>query len=225
MRIGIVLFAAAMIGSAVAAEPTLQTAGEYFERAKQSAAEGDVVAASLDYRRALILDPGARAIANSYSEFAAKHGIRVRPRSWQDDVVAVVHPESLAIAGSMIGWAGAIWVAWMIFTGTLAGWRCFGAIVAIGIGSAFFAMGWVSDPRIADANLAVVTGEGNAVVLSVPAMNSAKVVDLEPGSAVGVLSDQRLWSFVATPGGANGWIKTERLERVIPSAPEGIDAG
>lgn len=188
----------------------------YVDLAKTEEASGNIVGASLNYQRALLLDPGYRVAQNQFAEFAAVNRIQLRPRSWQDDVVAIVHPETLTMIGSAVGWIGALGLAWMVFAGGFTPWRVAGGIAFVGIGSALFAIGWVSDPRIADANLAVLSGKESARVLGGPADNSAMIAELSPGSAVGILTPRGPWTYVITPGGSKGWIASDRLIPVLP---------
>jgi len=199
---------------------------QYYQLAVAQEDAGNIVDAAINYQRALILDPGLRVAQNRYSAFAAQHNIGMRPRSWQDDVVSFVHPETLLIVGMVLGWIGALWLGWMIFSGPQSRWHFAIAIFALLIGSAFFSMGYVSDPRIADANLAVISAGAEVRVLSGPAENSATVVSLNPGSAVGVISPRGSWTYVTTPGGANGWLASDRLIPVIPNSdPQFLPAG
>lgn len=189
----------------------------YYQLAVAAEEQGEIVKAALNYQRALMLDPGLRVAQNQFSTFAATHGIGLRPRSWQDDVVAVVHPETLIFAGSVLGWIGAIGLGWIIFAGKQPRLRVVLAVFALLAGSILFAMGWVADPRIADANLSIISAGGEVPVLAGPASNSTLVVNLKQGSAVGVLSPRGAWTYIITPGGAKGWVESDRLIAVIPS--------
>lgn len=188
----------------------------YYHLAVAEEGAGNLVDAALNYQRAMMLDPGLRAAQNRFSAFASKNNIGVRPRSWQDDVVAVVHPETLLVSGMVLGWIGAIALAWMIFSTPRSRWHVVLAVFVLLIGSGLFSMGYVSDPRIADANLFIISAGSEVKVLSGPAENSSTVVALNPGSAVGVISPRGAWTYVTTPGGATGWIPSDRLIKVIP---------
>jgi hypothetical protein len=193
----------------------------YYHLAVAEESAGDIVDAALNYQRAIMLDPGMRAAQNRFAAFASKNNIGVRPRSWQDDVVSVVHPETLLFVGMVLGWVGAIWLAWMIFSAPKSRWYVATAVFVLLLGSALFSMGYVSDPRIADANLFIISGGPEVKVLSGPAENSSTVVSLNPGSAIGVISPRGAWTYVVTPGGAAGWIPSDRLIKVIPDSASG----
>ncbi|MFY8216903.1 MAG: SH3 domain-containing protein [Chthoniobacterales bacterium] len=196
----------------------------YYHLAVAEESAGDIVDAALNYQRAIMLDPGMRVAQNRFAAFASKNNIGVRPRSWQDDVVSVVHPETLLVLGMVLGWAGAIALAWMIFSAPKSRWYVAISVFALLLGSALFSMGYVSDPRIADANLFIISSGPEVKVLSGPAENSSTVVTLNPGSAVGVVSPRGAWTYVATPGGAAGWIPSDRLIKVIPDVAGGAVA-
>jgi len=190
----------------------------YYHLAVAEESAGNIVGAALNYQRAIMLDPGMRVAQNRFSAFASQNNIGVRPRSWQDDVVSVVHPETLLFVGMLLGWVGAIWLAWMIFSTPKSRWYVATAVFVLLLGSALFSMGYISEPRIADANLSIISSGPEVKVLSGPAENSSTVVALTPGSAVGVISPRGSWTYVTTPGGASGWVATDRLIKVIPDA-------
>lgn len=189
----------------------------YYHLAVAEEDAGNIVDAALNYQRALMLDPGLRVAQNKFSAFAAKNNIGMRPRSWQDDVVSFIHPETLLIIGMSVGWIGAIWLGWMIFAGFRSRWHIALAVFVLLLGSALFSMGYVSDPRVADANLSLISAGAAVKVLSGPTTNSDVIVELNPGSAVGVISPRGSWTFIMTPGGAKGWVASDRLVSVIPS--------
>lgn len=196
----------------------------YYHLAVADEEAGDVVGAAINYQRALILDPGFRIAQNRYAEFAAKNQIGVRPRSWTDDVVAFVHPETLIIFGTILGWIGAIGMAWLIFVPNQPGRRLAACILALVAGSAIFSIGYIADPRIADANLAVVSGSQSTRLHAGPAENSSVLMDLKPGSAVGVISPRGAWTYVITAQGAKGWVASPSLQPVLPESGESAPA-
>ncbi len=177
---------------------------------------GRTVDAALAYRRALLLDPGMRSANNNLALLAADHAISMRPRSWLNDVTTVVHPGVLQGLGAALGWAGFIALVPIVIGNRRHSVWLAGAIAALVIGSVAFAMGMVADPRIADANLAMVTSEGGAEALASPAKNSAAVDKLAAGAAVGVLSPRGAWTYVEVASGTRGWVPTADLTMVVP---------
>lgn len=178
---------------------------------------GRVVDSALNYRRALVLDPGLRSASNNLALLAVDQGFAVRSRTWLSDVVAVVHPGWLQGLGAMLSWIGLGGLVVGII-GQKRRWLTVGGLVAAVTGGGLFAMGVVADPRVADANLAVVTRVGGTDALTGPAKNSSSVDQLAAGSAVGVLSLRGAWTYVELVDGAKGWVAADSLTMVVPEA-------
>lgn len=177
--------------------------------------EGRPIDAALNYQRALILDPGLRAAHNNLGMLTAEAGIAERPRTWVSDVTAWVHPGTLINFGSLFVWLGFGGILVVVFA-VRRRWVLVASVVALVLGTIFFGIGSVADPRIADANLAMVTATEGTKALASPAMNSTPVADLPAGSSVGVLSPRGAWTYVALSGGARGWVPTNSLTMVVP---------
>lgn len=187
----------------------------YYNLATALEKEGKPIEASLNYQRALILDPGLRPAHNNLALLAAERSIDERPRTWVNDVTAWVHPGTLMNLGSFLGWIGCVGLVIGIFTSGRRGLMIVSVVVLV-FSTVLFAVGWVGDPRIADANLAVVTESEGVKALAAPASNSSPVDDLPGGSSVGVLSPRGAWTYVEVSDGARGWVPTNSLTMVIP---------
>ncbi len=177
--------------------------------------EGRPIDAALNYQRALILDPGLRGSHNNLALLAAEKGIDERPRMWVNDVTAWVHPGTLINLGAMLGWVGVAGLLWGIF-GSGRRWVLITSVSAFVLGTIAFSVGSIADPRIADADLAMVTAAEGTKALAAPATNSTPVDDLPAGSSVGVLSPRGAWTYVALGDGARGWVPTNSLTMVVP---------
>ncbi len=188
----------------------------YYNLAVALEKSGRMVDAALNYRRALVLDPGLRSANNNLALLAAGQGITMRPRTWLNDVTTVVHPGWLQGLGATLGWVGLAGLAVVIFGPGRRRALLAGAIGVSLVGGGLFAMGVVADPRVADANLAMVTRIGGADALAGPAKNSSVVDKLAAGEAVGLLSPRGAWSYVELADGARGWVPTEALTMVMP---------
>ncbi len=188
----------------------------YYNLAVALEKSGRVVDASVNYRRALVLDPGLRSANNNLALLAADQGISMRPRKWLNDVTMVVHPGWLQGLGAALGWVGVAGLAVVIFGPKRRSGLLVGAIAAAMAGGGLFAMGVVADPRVADANLAVVTQVGGVDALAGPAKNSSVVDKLAAGAAVGVLSPRGAWTYVEVAAGARGWVASDALTMVVP---------
>lgn len=237
MKIGAIAAWLALTASAWAATPQEHyDAGRYAEAAGQlendlrqtPSAEGYAnVALALEkagkpaeaivnYERALLLDPGLAIAKNSLAELAAKQGVQLPPRQWTDDVVAIAHPDTLVALGSTISWVSMFALLFLVLGPRRPAWMTAAAVISLALGSMLFALGWVADPRIADASLAVVTAKDGADVLTQPASNSDRIAELPPGTPVGVLSPRGAWTYVDLARGAKGWVQTSRLTLVAP---------
>ena len=97
--------AAQQIDQKLATSPP--SAEDYYNLALAREKAGNVPLAVLNYERALLLDPGLRVARNALATLAAAKSIPLPPRTWIDDVNAVVHPDVLVVAGSLLFWAGA----------------------------------------------------------------------------------------------------------------------
>jgi tetratricopeptide (TPR) repeat protein len=188
----------------------------YYNLAVALEKSGRVVDAVLNYRRALVLDPGLRPANNNLALLAADQGISMRPRTWLNDVTKIVHPGWLQGLGATLGWVGLAGLAVAFFGPKRRRGLLGGAIATAAVGGGLFAMGMVADPRVADANLAVVTRVGGTNALAGPAKNSSAVDKLAAGAAVGVLSPRGAWTYVELADGARGWVPTEALTMVVP---------
>lgn len=172
--------------------------------------------AILNYERALLLDPGMDVAKNRLAELAAEHRVNLPPHEWTDTVVAIAHPDTLVGAGAVLGWFCAFAILFLILGSGRPRWLWPVAVIGLFVGFGLFSLGWISDPRMADASLAVVTSSESADVLTQPATNSDKLADLPPGSPVGVLSPRGAWTYVDLAGGARGWMQTDQLTPVVP---------
>jgi Tfp pilus assembly protein PilF len=237
MRFNVIAAGIAMMATAWAATPQEHfDAGRYTEAAEQLEGElreapsaegylnvalalqkaGKTAEAVVNYERALLLDPGLSAAKNSLAELAAEKGIQLPPRRWTDDVVAIAHPDTLVALGSTISWVAMFALLFLVLGPRRPVWMTAAAVCSLALGSMLFALGWVADPRLAEASLAVVTSENGADVLTQPAGNSDRIAELPPGTPVGVLSPRGAWTYVDLARGARGWVQTSRLTPVVP---------
>ncbi len=177
---------------------------------------GKPVEASLNYERALLLDPGLREARNNRALLAAARNIPQPPHRWQDDVARLVHPETLAIAGTVLGWLGLFGIGFVIFSTRRQNAATGISVAAFVLGTALFAIGWMADPRNADADVAIVTSKDGVDLLSAPAKNSTPLATLPAGSPLGVLSPQGAWTYCALASGAKGWVRTDSITPVVP---------
>jgi hypothetical protein len=191
-------------------------AEDYYNLGLARDKQGDVAQASLNYERALQLDPGLHPARNALATLASSKSIPLAPHSWRDDVNAVIHPDALVAVGASLFWAGAFG---LLLAGQIRRHRTLVrtlAILAVLVGTVAETAGWLTDGRLALARPAVVTAKDGVEVLTAPANNSTPVVTLPSGTPVGVLSPRGSWTYIDVNGGARGWVQTDRLTPVTP---------
>jgi hypothetical protein len=177
---------------------------------------GDTTGAALDYQRALLLDPGLEPASAALAQLAASRNIPLPPHTWVDDVHAVAHPETILALGSTLIWIGAFGLLFALQAKRRRGvWNAL-SILALVLGGAMTATGWLTDLRLLAGEPAVVTAKDGADVLTEPANNSSPILTLPAGSPVNVLSPRGSWAYVDLAGGAKGWVQTERLTPLVP---------
>ena len=195
----------------------------WYNRGLAEEKTGDVAAASLSFRRALLLDPGFAPAQHQLATVLATLGLPV-PKDWKLGVYAIVLPERLMIVGSTIGWIGTLLLVVVIFHGP----RKKGLILLslflliAGHGSAIF--GSLIDPRRTAVDQAVVIAKSAPTMRSTPADNGSPGGTLAPGSVISVLSRNGAWWYVAAGPGQIGWIPSDTVTTLVPTAPSGAPA-
>jgi hypothetical protein len=175
--------------------------------------------AILSYRRALALDPGLRSARNNLTLAAAENQAPLSGPTWQDDLTRFVHPETLIVAGSAAAWVGAFGLIFAIFLrGRKVAAVLLSALIFVG-GNAAFALGYVTDPRIADASTAMVMAREGVVPRSTPVVNSTKLGRVQAGALVGVLSTRGNWTYCVLPDGSKGWVDANSVAMLVPEDP------
>ncbi len=183
--------------------------------------QGKIATASLNYHRALMLDPRRQEARQGLVELGEKTGLTAFSPRWTDRVVARVSLFSLLIIGGIFFWIGAAGLIATIFRNPRKSSSLILSIFCLGIGAFLLGIGRWGDPRVASANLAIVTADQGSSALSQPVETSASVASLPSGSSVVVLSEQDNWNYCRLPNGSMGWIPVSSLSFVNPEhAPE-----
>ncbi len=192
------------------------TAEGYANLALANQKAGDTTQAALNYERALRLDPGLETAKNALAQLAAAQKFPLPPRTWKDDVTAVVHPEALVIAGAALVWIGAFGLVFAAHRARRRAGTTALAALALLAGVAAFAAGWLTDPRLAPGRPAMVRAKDGADILTAPTNNSPAILSLPAGAPVEVLSPRGAWTYVNLAGGARGWMQSDRLTPLVP---------
>lgn len=190
----------------------------WYNRGLAEEKTGDAAAASLSFRRALLLDPGFLPAQHQLAAILTTLGLPV-PKDWKLSVYAIVLPERLMIAGSTVGWIGTILFVVLLFHGPRKkGLILLSLLLLIaGHGSAIF--GSLIDPRRTAVDQAVVVAKSGPTLRATPADNGSPGGTLPPGSVISVLSRNGAWWYVAAGSGQIGWIPSDTVTTLVPSAP------
>ena len=193
-------------------------AAVFFELGRAFNKTGHEAQAALNFRRALILDPQFSAAQAALQETNVALGISAQKPDWRAQLIGRVPLDPVALAGTLLFWVGAfLCLAAFLPHGFRRGRLILGGLVALA-GLALLSLVWVSDPRIALANSAMVLTTGGTPLLSSPADQSGKLASLPQGSVVDILSQRGRWFYGRMPSGAKGWFLTEGIVPLIPPA-------
>jgi tetratricopeptide (TPR) repeat protein len=178
---------------------------------------GRDVAAAINYRRALALDPGNTAARSSLEHVLNKLGVPAPGLGAAEIVGQYVSFDLLVLLGSLLFWAGIILFVFALFSATRRpGLAVAGVLVAI-FGSTLVALSWAGDSRIALAQTSIVVADA-VDARSTPADNAQKLADLPLGTPVRIIAARDDWSLVRLPIGVDGWVRSAALEPVFPGA-------
>lgn len=182
---------------------------------------GRDVAAAINYRRALALDPSDSAARSSLEHVLGKLGVPAPGLGAAEIVGQYISFDLLSLLGSLMFWLGTIAVVFALFSVKRhTGLALLGVLIAI-VGATFVALAWAGDSRIALAKTSIVIGDA-VDARSTPADNAQKLADLPLGTPVRVIAARDDWSLVRLPLGVDGWVRTAALEPVFPGALPGV---
>jgi len=181
---------------------------------------GREVAAAINYRRALALDPGNTAARSSLEHVLAKLGVPAPGLGAAEMVGQYISFDLLVLLGSLLFWAGILLVVYALFAARRKpGLVLAGVLVAI-IGATAVALSWAGDSRVALAQTSIVVGDA-VDARKAPTDSAQKLADLPPGTPVRIIGARDDWSLVRLPIGVDGWVRTAALEPVFPGALPG----
>jgi hypothetical protein len=190
----------------------------WYDRGLAEEKTGDAAAASLSFRRALLLDPGSVATRHQLSLVLATLGLPGAPGGWKERLSLIIHPERLVLAGALTGWAGVLMLTFLLIRGPRRkGWIALSLLLLI-CGHGASVLGTFADPRRVAADEAVVTAKTAPVLRATPADNGTAGAALPPGSVVSVLSRNGSWWYVSGGPGLDGWIHSESITPLLPAS-------
>ena len=181
---------------------------------------GDAAAASLSFRRSLLLDPTYLPARRQLAEVLGTLGF-APDSGWRESLRSSVHPELLVVAGSVIGWIGVFLTVLLFFLSPQRKLAIAFALVLAILGHGVSALGTLVDPRRLAADEAVVTSKKPQVLRATPADSGTPEGTLPPGTLVCVLSRNGAWWYVSGDSGTahapRGWIHSDSITPLLPS--------
>ena len=197
-------------------EKSPPTSAVFYELGRALNKTGQEARAALNFRRALILDPRFAPARAALQEANVALGIPPVKQDWREQVVERVPLDSLALAGTVLFWAGAFVGLAAFLPPAFRRARLVFGILFLLFGASLLSVAWLCDPRIALANTAVVLTNGGSSLRSSPADQSEKTASLPQGTVIDILSQRGRWFYGQLPGGSKGWFLTEGIVPLIP---------
>jgi len=188
----------------------------WYNRGLAERAGGDDLAASVSFRRALLLNPALAPARSALSASLTKLGVPV-PLSWKDRLAGRLSPEFLVLAGSLAGWIGLLALIWFLFSAPRRAKRIAAALLLVLAGHGAALLGTWIDPRRTARDQAVVTEKGSPPLRSTPADNGTALGTLVPGGVVTVISRNGAWWYVSAGPGHSGWISAAAVTPLLPA--------
>ncbi|MEO8205173.1 MAG: tetratricopeptide repeat protein [Chthoniobacterales bacterium] len=178
------------------------------------------VDAVLNYRRALMLNPTLLQARRNLETIEHAKGIPMPRFTWREEITSIILPSSLIYGGVTFAWVGGfLFVLAFLKKGPRFWWISISLVlIIIGKSSAF--LGYISDPKLAYRNSAVIMAKESVTARAVPADSSASVTKLLPGTGVSVISKRDAWSYCKLPDNTNAWLPSKNLT-MVPSGSGG----
>lgn len=210
----------------------------YYNEALTEKEKGDLPAASLALRRALILDPTLNVAQQALKEILPKIGLSFES-SWQERLASHYAPEKIAFVGMIVGWSATFVLVIIFFLQILSSskqpkrWGWFVAILFLCLmGHALSVLGVIIDPRLRARYEVILLPKFDTQssvghhperpstwpLRATPADAAATIAQLPTGSCLILLSQHGAWSYVRTIAKQEGWISSSSLEFLIPKS-------
>jgi len=199
---------------------TLGSAEIWYNRGLAEMQTGDAVAASLSFRRALLLDPALLPARVELSKTLGALGIPV-PNGWKERSMQSIHPETMIVGGAVIGWIGALALIVLLFQASRKKALIVLALTLIVVGHGTSLLGTMADPRRTARHQAVLTAKEAVTLRATPADSATESGKLDPGTLVNILSQNGAWWYVSTgtrSGALQGWIHSNTATSLLPSS-------
>jgi len=189
----------------------------WYNRGLAEEKNGDAAAASLSFRRALLLDPGFAPAQRQLTSVLGLLGLPV-PEGWRERVHSSIHPEKLILLGAVLGWIGALTFVVVVIVGPRKKWLIAFTLFLFIAGHGASLVGTFADPRRTAASEAVVTSKDAPALRQTPADSADSQSAVPPGTLLTILSRNGAWWYVAAGPGLTGWIPSDTATPLLPSS-------
>ena len=188
----------------------------WFNRGLAEEKNHDLPAASLSYRRALLLDPTLLPARGHLATVLTSLGIPVSANR-VDQLLASVHPDFLILGGALLGWGGVFAFLLLMMAGPRRpGWLAL-ALTALILGHGVTLCGTWIDPRRLASEEGVITAKSAPTLRETPADSSKAEGTLPPGTLVTILSRNGVWWKVSNAL-STGWLPSTAVTPLLPDA-------
>ena len=175
--------------------PEFKTSGSseiWYNRGLAEMQTGDAVAASLSFRRALLLDPGSAPARVQLSKTLLSLGLPL-PSGWKERTMQLLPPETMISGGAVIGWIGTLGLVVVLFKASRKKSLIALALILIIVGHGASVLGTLADPRRTARNQAVLTAKEAVTLRATPADSATESGKLDPGTLISILSRNGAW--------------------------------
>jgi tetratricopeptide (TPR) repeat protein len=203
--------------------PQFKTSGSaeiWYNRGLAEAKAGDSVAASLSFRRALLLDPASRPARTELKKVLLSLGLPVT-EGWKERTIHFMHPETMVLFGSVIGWLGVFLLVVLIVRANRNKGLIVFSVVLIVLGHGAAILGTFADPRRTADGMAVLTSKEAVSLRATPADSATSSGTLDPGALISILSRNGAWWYVSAGTGSGvlqGWIHSNTATPLLSSS-------
>lgn len=191
-----------------------QSAGLFYNLGLAQKQSGDPAKASLNLRRALMIDPLMVDARMALSDLERSQGIPFAPVDWKANLAEHVPLLPILVAGFVIFWLGAFWLLYLVIRRNRRVLPALAGILFCVLGAVLFLAGYASDPRFLWRTGSVALEPSD--LLAAPADRSEVVARIPAGSMLHVLRTSGNWAYGALPDGTKGWTQAQTLAALVP---------
>ena len=203
------------------ASPAFAKAGSFelwYNRGLAEEKTGQMVAASVSFRRALILSPGFVPARRQLAKILESLSIPFRTTPI-DTAFTLISPEAIILGGAILGWLGLLAFVVLLYANREKKGYLALALFCFVLGHGVSLAGSMTDPRRIAGSQGVVTSKTAPTLRATPADSGTVAGTLPPGSLTSILSRNGVWWYVSDGSGHTGWIPSDTITPLIPALP------